>query len=170
MRVKLFKRPIYKRRKSSSALTHNYIPARRGTQSWVLGQVWLAVGSIWALICNSRLNPRVHLSETRGGQAAILISPVFPRGGEWRGGEEQDGDISTTLQCILKKAWYRISSKLTVISLLCNRAGKNTSKVVVVGNDGSTSFLKIHHQSSPIPCIYQGLMYRLYKWRLQYWS
>ncbi len=86
MRVKLFKRPIYKQRKSSSVLTHTYNPARRGTRSWVLGQVWLAVGSIWTLICNSRLNPRVHLSETSGGQAAILISPVSPRGGEGRGG------------------------------------------------------------------------------------
>lgn len=84
MRVKLFKRPIYKRRKSSSALTHVY----SRTQSWVLGQVWLAAGSIWALICNSRLNPRVHLSETSGAQAAILISPSFSqrRWAEGRGG------------------------------------------------------------------------------------
>lgn len=61
-----------------------YVPAHRGTQSWVLGQVWPAVGSIWALICNSRLNPGVHVSEARGGQAAILISSASPRGGEGR--------------------------------------------------------------------------------------
>lgn len=146
MTVKLFKRPIYKRRKSFSALTHIYILARKGTQSWVLGQVWLVVGSVWALICNSRPNPRVHLSETRGGQAAISISPV-----SLRGREEQDGDISTTLQCIKKKGWYRISSKLTMSSLLCNMGGKNTSKVVVEGED---SMYFHRFTTSPDLCIY----------------
>lgn len=37
------------------------------------------------------------------GTAAILIFPASPRGGERSGGEAQDGDISATLQCIIKK-------------------------------------------------------------------
>lgn len=142
MRVKLFKRPIYKLRKSSSALTHVHNPARRSTLSWVLGQVRLPLGSIWAFICNSRLNPRVHLSETRGGQAAILISLLSPRGGEWRGGEEQDGDISTALQCIID-----IGSPPNWLWSLysATKGGKNTSKVVVVGEDGSIYFSDIFY-------------------------
>lgn len=67
------------------------------------------------------------------GRQPYWSPQCLPKEGEERGGEEQDGDISTTLQCIMKEEWYRISSKLTVISLLRNTGGKNTSKVVVVG-------------------------------------
>lgn len=67
--------------------------------------------SIWALVGNSRLNPRVHESETKGGSHIDL--PSFSQRRWVEGGGEQDGDISTVLQCIIRKAWYRISSKLT---------------------------------------------------------
>lgn len=91
-RVKLFNTPTYERRKSSHV--HNLA---HGAEC--IGRC----GRQRAFICNSRLNPRVHLYETRRGPAAILICTVSPRGGERRGGEEQDGDISTTLQCIIQK-------------------------------------------------------------------
>lgn len=89
------------------------------------------------------------IHETRAGPPAILISPSFsPWGGEEKGGGEQDGDISTTLQCITTDGWYRISSKLTEISLPHNTDGQNTSKMVPVGS------LSISHQSRFILYIY----------------
>lgn len=144
MRVKLFRRPIYKWRKSCSVLTNIHNLARRGIVSWCRC-VWQR-GSIGAFMCNSRPNPRVNLAET-GGQP-YWSRPVSPRGGERRQGVEQDGGISTTLQCIVKNGWYRISSKLTAMSSLCCKGGKITSKVGVVGEEGT------RHFQSVCTCIY----------------
>lgn len=108
--------------KSSTALAFVQNLARRGTKSWALRQVWLVAGSIWAPLCNSRPNPRVHPSQTRGGHGSHIDLPSFSqRRGVWGGGQE--GDISTTLQCIMK-GWYRISFKLTEMSF--SRSGKKT--------------------------------------------
>lgn len=78
--VKLFRRTICKLRKSSSTLTRMHILARLNVQSWVLKQVWPAVGSIWALICNSRLHPGVHLwDEGRAPSHIDLPEFLSPR-------------------------------------------------------------------------------------------
>lgn len=135
MRVKLFKRPIYKWRKSTSTLTRIHFLARRGTLSWVLGPVRLGLSE--PFVCNSRQNPRVHLWDEKRAGSHIDLPSFSPKGGEEKGGEEQDGDISTTLQCIMEEDWYRISYKLTVIALLRITDGKNTSRVLFVGKDGS---------------------------------
>lgn len=82
VRVKLFRRTICKQRKSSSALTRMHILARLDVQSWVLKQVWPAVGSIWALICNSRLHPGVHLWD-KGRAPSHIDLPEFLSQRRW---------------------------------------------------------------------------------------
>lgn len=64
MRAKLFKSPTYKRGKSSSALAHMHNPAHKEECA---GRCGWRPGLSEPQICNSRPNPGVRPSETRGG-------------------------------------------------------------------------------------------------------
>lgn len=116
-------------------IIQNRLSHKRGNPFF---QIWSGMHGCWDLsahwrrrgrqrgpseppLWNFSLSPRVHLSAMWGERmAAILIFPVSPRGGERRQGEEQDGGISSALHHITQKKGYRISSKLTVISLNCS--------------------------------------------------
>lgn len=103
MRVKLFKRPIYRRRKPSPALTPNAVWHAEAHKAECSGRCGRQRGpSEPSSVTLDQTQESIYLRRGEG-TAAILIFPVSPRGGEWRRGEEQDGDISTALQCIMKK-------------------------------------------------------------------